>query len=109
MPSEPQFLYLTTTGRHSGLPRKIEIWFTEREGRFYIIAEHGLKAQWVQNLEQNPEVTWKAGETEYRGRARILSLTADPDLYGTIQNLSRQKYGWGDGLLVELTPSSSDS
>ena len=34
------FLYLTTTGRRTGLPREIEIWFTERGGHFYVIAEH---------------------------------------------------------------------
>jgi hypothetical protein len=33
------FLYLTTAGRISGQPREIEIWFTERGGRFYLIAE----------------------------------------------------------------------
>jgi|SRR5581483_6663568 len=104
MPDEPQFLYLTTTGRRSLLPRQIEIWFTARAGRFYVIAEHGHKAQWVQNLQANSHTTWNVGNTEYRGRARILSSDSDADLYRAIQNLSRQKYGWGEGLVVELTP-----
>ena len=34
-----QFLYLTTTGRVSGLPREIEIWFVEANGKYYILAE----------------------------------------------------------------------
>ena len=33
---EPEFLYLTTTGRRSGQPREIEIWFTSRDGRYYL-------------------------------------------------------------------------
>src|SRR5262249_30833677 len=44
---EPEYLYLTTTGRVSRVPREIEIWFTEHLGRFYLVAEHGENAQWV--------------------------------------------------------------
>ena len=33
-----QYLYLTTRGRKSGRSREIEIWFTHRDGRFYVIA-----------------------------------------------------------------------
>ena len=36
------FLYLTTIGRRTGLPREIEIWFTERDGRYYVIAAVAL-------------------------------------------------------------------
>ena len=54
--SEPEFLYLTTTGRRSGQPREIEIWFTERDGRYYLVAEHGEQTGWVQNLRTNPRV-----------------------------------------------------
>ncbi len=103
MPVEPQFLYLTTTGRRTGLPRKIEIWFTRWEGCFYIISEHGDKAQWVQNLQADARATWSVDAASYRGRARILRPDVDADLNRAIQDLSRQKYGWGDGLIVELT------
>ncbi|MGH7320849.1 MAG: nitroreductase/quinone reductase family protein [Candidatus Rokuibacteriota bacterium] len=49
-PETPPYLYLTTTGRRSGRPREIEIRFTRRHGRYYIIAETGERARWVQNL-----------------------------------------------------------
>jgi len=49
-PGETEFLYLTTTGRRSGQPRQIEIWFTERDGRYYVIAEHLWDTQWVRNI-----------------------------------------------------------
>ncbi|MBI3800677.1 MAG: nitroreductase family deazaflavin-dependent oxidoreductase [Deltaproteobacteria bacterium] len=35
---EPPYLYLTTTGRRSGQPREIEIWFTQCAGQYYVIA-----------------------------------------------------------------------
>ena len=49
-----RFLYLTTTGRVSGLPRTIEIWFVEDAGRYYVVAERREEAQWVKNIEHDP-------------------------------------------------------
>jgi hypothetical protein len=45
---DEQFLYLTTIGRKTGLLR--EIWFVELNNRLYVLAEHGYKAQWLQNV-----------------------------------------------------------
>ena len=95
-----QFLYLTTTGRASGEPREIEIWFTQRDGRFYVIAEYET-ANWLQNLRVNPQARWRVGEQTFSGSARLLESGAVRD---AIRELSRQKYGWGDGRVVELAP-----
>ena len=101
---EPQYLYLTTTGRRSGLPREIEIWFTQRHGRYYLISEHSEQAHWVRNLSAEPRVRWRVGEAAFSGRARALDAGGDAGLVQEIQELSRVKYGWGEGLVVELTP-----
>ena len=101
---ESEFLYLTTTGRRSGQPREIEIWFTRREGRYYLIAEHGDKANWVQNLRANPQVHIRVAGSSIEARARAMDVKAEPALRGQIQALSEKKYGWGDGLIVEITP-----
>jgi deazaflavin-dependent oxidoreductase (nitroreductase family) len=53
----PVDFHLTTTGRKTELPREIEIWFVEREGRFYMLTEEGFKAHWVRNIPANPAVT----------------------------------------------------
>jgi deazaflavin-dependent oxidoreductase (nitroreductase family) len=98
-----QFLYLTTTGRASGQPREIEIWFTEHDGRHYVIAEYETSS-WVQNLRANPQVRWRVGEEEFSGMARVLESGAERD---AARERSRQKYGWGDGLVVELLPADS--
>jgi len=97
-----QYLYLTTRGRRSGKPREIEIWFTHLAGRFYIIAEHAT-SQWLQNLRANPEVEVRVGLHHFPGYARALSEREDADLVRSIQDLSRSKYGWGDGVVVELS------
>jgi len=103
---EPQYLYLTTVGRRSGLPREIEIWFTRRDSRDYVISEHSGQANWVRNLLAEPRVRWRVRETTYSGRARVLDAAADAELLQEIQQLSRKKYDWGEGLVVELTPDS---
>jgi deazaflavin-dependent oxidoreductase (nitroreductase family) len=103
---EPEFLYLTTIGRRSGRPRRIEIWFTSRDGRDYVIAETGHAAHWVQNLLADPRVRWRVGRRTRRGRARILDSPADAAMRRAAQARSRQKYGWGAALVVELTPEA---
>ena len=104
---ETEFLYLTTTGRRSGRPRRIEIWFTEREGRYYLVAEHLWDTQWVQNVLADPRVEVAVGDAEFPARARVVEADAEPDLHAAVQELSELKYGWGDGLVVELTPAPS--
>jgi deazaflavin-dependent oxidoreductase (nitroreductase family) len=101
---EPLYLYLTTIGRRSGQPREIEIWFTRSEGRYYVIAEYPARAQWLQNLLAYPRVRWQVAKTTFVGWARIVDAASDPTLSAAVQARSRKKYGWGDGLVVELTP-----
>ena len=100
-----QYLYLTTRGRKSGLPREIEIWFTHRDRNFYVIAEYPT-SNWVQNLIAYPEVHVRVAENRFKARARVIPI--ETDLSRAIQQLSRGKYGWGDGLVVELMPENQE-
>jgi deazaflavin-dependent oxidoreductase (nitroreductase family) len=108
-PGEIEFLYLTTIGRRSGQPREIEIWFTQHDGRYYLIAEHRWETQWVQNLLAEPRVRVRVGDEEFRARARVAHADAEPVSHAAAQELSEKKYGWGDGLVVELTPEGHGS
>lgn len=69
---EEQYAYLTTTGRVSGQPREIEIWFGARGDTVYMLAGGGHGAHWVMNLIAKPEVTVKLGDELYNGVARIV-------------------------------------
>jgi deazaflavin-dependent oxidoreductase (nitroreductase family) len=102
-----QYLYLTTTGRVTGQPREIEIWFVESQGKLYILAEHFHKAQWVKNIERNPRVRVRLGDREFEATARALDEKRDADAWKLAQRLGREKYGWGDGLPVEITPDDN--
>jgi deazaflavin-dependent oxidoreductase (nitroreductase family) len=97
-----QFLYLTTTGRKTGLPREIEIWFVEADGRFYVLAEHGSNAHWVQNIIANRHVRVRIGDQQWDGLARVLDPEHDGDAYLKARQLAREKYHWSEGLPVEI-------
>ena len=98
------YLYLTTTGRVTGQPREIEIWFTEHGGRFYLIAERE-SASWVRNIQSQPRVKVRIGEAEFNAVARVGPNDREPQLAATVTAHLDAKYGWSDGLIVELTPA----
>ena len=101
-PSPLQYLYLTTIGRITGQPREIEIWFVESKGKLYILAEQFHDAQWVKNIERNPRVHVRLGARRFEATARVLDGERDRPTWLTAQRLAREKYGWGDGLPVEI-------
>jgi deazaflavin-dependent oxidoreductase (nitroreductase family) len=90
-------LYLTTVGRKTGQPRTIEIWFVSDQGRIYLLAEHGLKAQWVRNIQANPDVIIEIGQSRFQACGRPLDDARDQREWQVVADISRRKYGWGDG------------
>jgi deazaflavin-dependent oxidoreductase (nitroreductase family) len=98
------YLCLTTTGRVTGQPREIEIWFTEHGGRFYLVAERE-SANWVRNSQLQPQVRVRVGDAEFNAIARVMHSDCEPQLTATVRSLFDAKYGWSDGLIVELTPA----
>ena len=97
------YLYLTTTGRVTGQSREVEIWFTEHGGRFYLVAERE-SANWVRNIQSQPQVKARVGDAEFNAIARVMHSDGEPELAATVKALFDAKYGWSDGLIVELTP-----
>jgi deazaflavin-dependent oxidoreductase (nitroreductase family) len=108
------FLYLTTRGRTTGKPRQIEIWFVAHQGNFYLIAELGEGAGWVQNLRQHAEVEFSVGTRDAnerdvsrtRARGRVLDDHREPALAAQVRQLMLSKYGWDHGLIVAVEPTA---
>lgn len=99
---DTNYLYLTTIGRITGQPREIEIWFVESNGRLYVLAEHFHEAQWVKNINRNSSVRVRVGDRDFDGIARALDPELDKEAWQTAQRLANEKYGWGEGMPVEI-------
>jgi deazaflavin-dependent oxidoreductase (nitroreductase family) len=102
--ADDQVLYLTTIGRRTGLPREIEIWFVVCRERLYLFAETGEAASWVKNIRKNPKVMARIGERQIGATARVLDRGTDRELWDQVAAIAECKYGWGDGLPVEIIP-----
>ena len=98
------YLYLTTTGRVTGQPREIEIWFTEHGGHFYLVAERE-SAHWVRNIQSQSQVGVRLGAAEFNASARFVHNYREPQLAAAVKTAFDAKYGWSNGLVVELTPA----
>jgi deazaflavin-dependent oxidoreductase (nitroreductase family) len=103
-PEEPQYLYLTSTGRKTQSPHEIEIWFVSFDGKYYILAEHRENSHWVKNIRANSHVRVRIGDKTFEATARVLDPERDKSAYEKAQKLEREKYGWGAGLPVEIAP-----
>lgn len=70
--ADDDYCYLTTTGRRSGQPHRIEIWYASDGNTLYLLSGGGRSSDWVQNLEANPNVVIEVDRDVRGGRARIL-------------------------------------
>lgn len=48
---------ITTIGRKSGQPRRIEIYFHHFDGEYYLMGRPGRRRDWEANIKANPEFT----------------------------------------------------
>lgn len=61
---------ITTTGRRTGEPRRIEIWFHRIDGRVYITGTPGARS-WYANLVAHPGFTFHLKESTQADLAAV--------------------------------------
>ncbi len=71
------FCYITTTGRVTGRPHEIEIWFGTSGATIYMLSGGGTRSDWVKNIAANPEVRVRIGPSKFSGRGRIVTDDAE--------------------------------
>jgi deazaflavin-dependent oxidoreductase (nitroreductase family) len=108
------YCYVTTTGRVTGMPHRIEIWFALRGDPIFILAGGRHSSDWVKNIKKQPRVPVEIGGSKFSGNARIVS-TDDPD-DALARRMLLEKYAnyddldeWGRTALpvaIDLTPAS---
>ena len=74
------FCYLTTSGRITGRPHEIEIWFVVGDGVVYLLSGSGNRSDWVRNLMISPTVTLRVGERKHLTKARVVKDTEEDAL-----------------------------
>jgi deazaflavin-dependent oxidoreductase (nitroreductase family) len=112
------FCYLTTTGRVSGRPHTIEIWFALDGRTLYVLSGGGDRSDWVRNLLASPEVAVRIGRRdapERAGRARVVAPATDEDELARRLVTDKYQPGYGEDLsgwrrsslpvAVDLAPS----
>jgi deazaflavin-dependent oxidoreductase (nitroreductase family) len=68
---------LTTTGRSTGQPRRITIWFAAVGDVIYMLAGGREEAHWVRNIGANPVVRVQIQRRSFEGRARAIEGEQD--------------------------------
>ena len=77
--ADEDYCYLTTTGRVSGEPRTIEIWFGLEDGTLYMLSGGRDRSDWVRNLLREPAVTVRIRDVTISGRARTVDSQTEED------------------------------
>jgi deazaflavin-dependent oxidoreductase (nitroreductase family) len=59
--NDADYCYLTTTGRKSGQPRTIEIWFWLDGRTLYMLSGGRERSDWVKNARKTPAIRIRIG------------------------------------------------
>lgn len=70
--ADEDYCYVTSTGRKTGLLRRIEIWFGLEGRTLYILSGGRDRADWVRNMRANPNVSVRIRDREFAGHARAV-------------------------------------
>jgi hypothetical protein len=61
---------------------------------------------WVKNIIHHPKVMFTVNSKSVEDTARAVDKLAELNLTKYIPSRMNKKYGWSDGLIVELTPNN---
>jgi deazaflavin-dependent oxidoreductase (nitroreductase family) len=75
-----EYCYLTTTGRVSGRPHEIEIWFGLHGRTLYLLSGGGERSDWVKNLRAQPAVSVRIAQHNFAATARLVSEAGEDRL-----------------------------
>src|SRR6476660_8526363 len=75
--ADESFCYITTTGRVTGNPHTIEIWFALREGVLYILTGGSFKSDTVRNLQKQPTCRVRLGNMTHDAVGRVVTDAAE--------------------------------
>jgi len=92
---EPQMtVEITTIGRRTGQPRRIETWRYRAHGRYWLTGSPGPR-DWYANLVAHPEFTLHLKDRDFPARGRAVT---DPDERARVFGKIVPDLGWAGSL-----------
>jgi len=88
------FAYLTTSGRVSGKPHRVEIWFAIVDGSLWVNSGGGRASDWVRNLIVNPNLVVEVGDEQWSATA---TLVDESSAHPARERLAERYQGWSQG------------
>lgn len=82
-------LLLTTTGRKSGLKRVTPLQYEEIDGKYYLGSARGLEADWVRNIQADPNVEVRVKSLNIKGQAKVVT---DPARFADFVEVRLQRH-----------------
>ena len=90
-------LLLTTTGRRSGKRRVTPLQYEMIGDDCYIGAARGIKADWVRNIQSNPQVEVRVGAKYFQGTAEVIT---DPSKFADFIEVRLERHPLMVGLIM---------
>ena len=85
---------ITTTGRKSGQPRRIEIYLHNFDGDFYLTGRPGFPRDWIANLKSDPHMTLHLKKGVKADLPATAEVIMDPEEKARIIHRARVE-SWG--------------
>lgn len=91
-------LLLTTTGRRSGKKRVTPLQYELIGSDYYLGSARGVKADWVRNIQINPQVEVRVGAKHFHGIAEVI---IDPSKFADFLEVRLERHPFMIGLMME--------
>jgi hypothetical protein len=95
---------ITTIGRQSGQPRRLEMWFHNLDGRIYITGTPG-KRDWYSNMVAHPAFTFHLKESATADLPAHARPITDPDERLLVLTPLLEKLGRADNMEAWMAES----
>ena len=96
---------ITTTGRRTGQPRRIELVFHNIDGRIFISGRPGWPRDWIANLRRDPRMTFHlkgpVARADLPAHGRVI---LDPEERERVLAPIAAGWGYDLGLMVASAP-----
>ena len=84
---------ITVTGRKSGKPISIPVWFLLEDDKLYLLPVQGSDTQWYKNVRKNPGIRIAARDAE--AEFKVVPITDAKQVSAVVEKF-REKYGAKD-------------